>query len=179
MDIYVFLELYDEVFQMWALSRMKSWILYRLRSAQKYPHFEGFSIDQTGWLKFRIFYHIWTHFGYYMCITCRRLQSVGRFRERFIPKQSLSIFKVVIFKWNLTIIVLITKERWIMVCFSVIETQRKVQRSTQEAQRSTSLLGIWNVSNYIYSKVWPRNFLEDCLSQNRADCASEDCLSHR
>ena len=63
MDIYVFLELYDEVFQMWALSRMKSWILYRLRSAQKYPHFEGFSIDQTGWLKFRIFYHIWTHFG--------------------------------------------------------------------------------------------------------------------
>ena len=24
MDIYVFLELYDEVFQMWALSRMKS-----------------------------------------------------------------------------------------------------------------------------------------------------------
>ena len=115
----------------------------------------------------------------YMCITCRRLQSVGRFRERFIPKQSLSIFKVVIFKWNLTIIILITKERWIMVCFSVIETQRKVQRSTQAAQRSTSLLGIWNVSNYIYPKVWPRNFLEDCLSQNRADCASEDCLSHR
>ena len=109
----------------------------------------------------------------------RRLQSVGRFRERFIPKQPLSIFKVVIFKWNLTIIVLITKERWIMVCFSVIETQRKLQRSTQAAQRSTSLLGIWNVSNYIYSKVWPRNFLEDCLSQNRADCASEDCLSHR
>ena len=87
-----------------------------------------------------------------MCITCRRLQSVGRFRERFIPKQSLSIFKVVIFKWNLTIIVLITKERWIMVCFSVIETQRKLQRSTQAAQRSTSLLGIWNVSNYIIQK---------------------------
>ena len=41
------------------------------------------------------------------------------------------------------------------------------------------LLGIWNVSNYIYSKVWPRNFLEDCLSQYRADCASEGCLSHR
>ena len=77
-----------------------------------------------------------------MCITCRRLQSVGRFRERFMPKQSLSIFKLVIFKWNLTIIVLITKERWIMVCFSVIETKRKVQRSTQAAQRSTSLLGI-------------------------------------
>ena len=77
-----------------------------------------------------------------MCITCRRLQSVGRFRERFMPKQSLSIFKLVIFKWNLTIIILITKERWIMVCFSVIETQRKVQRSTQAAQPSTSLLGI-------------------------------------
>ena len=29
-----------------------------------------------------------------------------------------------------------------MVCFSVIETQRKLQRSTQAAQRSTSLLGI-------------------------------------
>ena len=32
-------------------------ILYRLRSTQKYPHFEDFFIDQR-WLKFRIFYHI-------------------------------------------------------------------------------------------------------------------------
>ena len=29
-----------------------------------------------------------------------------------------------------------------MVCFSVIETQRKVQRSTQAAQRSTSVVKI-------------------------------------
>ena len=40
-------------------SKMKSWILYRLRSTQKYPHFEDFFIDQR-WLKFRIFYHIST-----------------------------------------------------------------------------------------------------------------------
>ena len=38
-------------------SKMKSWILYRLRSTQKYPHFEDFFIDQR-WLKFRIFYHV-------------------------------------------------------------------------------------------------------------------------
>ena len=38
---------------------MKSRILYRLRSTQKYPHFEDFFIDQR-WLKFRIFYHIST-----------------------------------------------------------------------------------------------------------------------
>ena len=37
--------------------KMKSWILCRLRSTQKYPHFEDFFIDQR-WLKFRIFYHI-------------------------------------------------------------------------------------------------------------------------
>ena len=40
-------------------SKMKSWILYRLRSTQKYPHFEDFFVDQR-WLKFRIFYHIST-----------------------------------------------------------------------------------------------------------------------
>ena len=40
-------------------SKMKSWILYRLRSTQKYPHFEDFFIEQR-WLKFRIFYHIST-----------------------------------------------------------------------------------------------------------------------
>ena len=40
-------------------SKMKSRILYRLRSTQKYPHFEDFFIDQR-WLKFRIFYHIST-----------------------------------------------------------------------------------------------------------------------
>ena len=37
--------------------KMKSWILCRLRSTQKYPHFEDFFIDQRR-LKFRIFYHI-------------------------------------------------------------------------------------------------------------------------
>ena len=40
-------------------SKMKSWILHRLRSTQKYPHFEDFFIEQK-WLKFRIFYHIST-----------------------------------------------------------------------------------------------------------------------
>ena len=40
-------------------SKMKSWILYRLRTTQKYPHFEDFFIEQR-WLKFRIFYHIST-----------------------------------------------------------------------------------------------------------------------
>ena len=34
--------------------KMKSWILCRLRSTQKYPHFEDFFIDQRR-LKFRIF----------------------------------------------------------------------------------------------------------------------------
>ena len=29
------------------------------------------------------------------------------------------------------------------------------------------------------SVFWPGNFLEDCLSQYRVDCASENCLSHR
>ena len=38
-------------------SKMKSWILYRLRSTQKYPLFEDFFTDQR-WLKFCIFYHI-------------------------------------------------------------------------------------------------------------------------
>ena len=40
-------------------SKMKSWILYRLRSTQKYPHFEDFFIDQR-WLKFCIFNDIST-----------------------------------------------------------------------------------------------------------------------
>ena len=29
------------------------------------------------------------------------------------------------------------------------------------------------------SIFWPGNFLDDCLSQYRVDCASENCLSHR
>ena len=29
------------------------------------------------------------------------------------------------------------------------------------------------------SVFWPGTFLEDCLSQHRVDCVSEDCLSHR
>ena len=39
--------------------KLRSWILYRLRSTQKYPHFEDFFIEQR-WRKFRIFYHIST-----------------------------------------------------------------------------------------------------------------------
>ena len=38
-------------------SKMKSSILYRLRSTQKYPLFEDFFTHQR-WLKFCIFYHI-------------------------------------------------------------------------------------------------------------------------
>ena len=37
--------------------------------------------------------------------------------------------------------------------------------------------------NFIYSKeqisILARKFLDDCLSQYRVDCASENCLSHR
>ena len=74
-----------------------------------------------------------------------------------------------------------------MVCFSVIGTQRKVPRSMQEAQpwgkqacpefekETSETLFIQNNR----SVFWPGNFLEDCLSQYGADCASENCLSHR
>ena len=58
-----------------------------------------------------------------------------------MPKQSLCIFKEVIFKRNLTIIILIrTRSGKLTVCFSVIGTQTKaVPRSMQAAQRGTTL----------------------------------------
>ena len=99
--------------QMWTscdhFSKIKSWILYRLRSTQNYPHFEDFFIDQR-WLKFRIFDHNSTPCvidNVWLCKVRWKLQSVEHFRERFIPKQSLCIFKVFIFKRNLIIIILI------------------------------------------------------------------------
>ena len=72
-----------------------------------------------------------------------------------------------------------------MVCFSVIGTQRKVPRSMQAAQRKQACSEFEKeTSETLFiqknrSVFWPRNFLEDCLSQYRVDCASENCLSHR
>ena len=72
-----------------------------------------------------------------------------------------------------------------MVCFSVIGTQRKVPRSIQtenvkqvcsEFEKETSETLFIQKNRSVF---WPGNFLEDCLSQYRVDCASEDCLSHR
>ena len=72
-----------------------------------------------------------------------------------------------------------------MVCFSVIGTQRKVPRSMQAAQRKQACSEFEKeTSETLFiqknrSVLWPGNFLGDCFSQYRVDCASEDCLSHR
>ena len=72
-----------------------------------------------------------------------------------------------------------------MVCFSVIGTQRKVPRSMQAAQRKQAYSEFKKErSETLFfqknrSVFWPGNFFEDCLSQYRVDCASENCLSHR
>ena len=72
-----------------------------------------------------------------------------------------------------------------MVCFSVIGTQRTVSRSMQaenvkqvcsEFEKETSETLFIQKNR---SVLWPGNFLGDCFSQYRVDCASEDCLSHR
>ena len=67
-----------------------------------------------------------------------------------------------------------------MVCFSVIGTQRKVRRSIQtenveqvcsEFEKETSETLFIQKNR---SVLWPGDFPEDCLSQYRVDCASED-----
>ena len=59
-----------------------------------------------------------------------------------------------------------------MVCFSVIGIQRKVPRSMKEKHKKP----------YLFKRTDQysgQDFLEDCLSQYRVDCTSENCLSHR
>ena len=69
-------------------SKMKSWILYRLRSTQKYPRFEEF-FYRPKMAEICIFYHISTPYVIiYVYKAWWRLQSVGCFQERFMPKQN-------------------------------------------------------------------------------------------
>ena len=78
---------------------MKSWILYRLRSFQKYPHFEDFFVDQR-WLN--ILYHISTPC---LIIYDKYVQSLLKATIRWaLYAEAIT---VVIFKRNLTIIILI------------------------------------------------------------------------
>ena len=64
-----------------------------------------------------------------------------------------------------------------MVCFSVIGTQRKVPRSIQtenvkqvcsEFEKETSETLFIQKNRSVF---WPGNFLGDCFSQYRVDCA--------
>ena len=118
-------------------SKMKSWILYRLRSTQKYSRFEEF-FYRPKMAEICIFYHISTPYVIiYVYKAWWRLQSVGCFQERFMPKQNKHA------------------QNW-----------KKKYHKTLFSQTKGSVF-------------WQGNFLEDYLSQNRIDCASEDCLSHR
>ena len=69
-------------------SKMKSWILYRLRSTQRYPRFEEF-FYRPKMAEICIFYHISTPCVIiYVYKAWWRLQSVGCFQEHFMPKQN-------------------------------------------------------------------------------------------
>ena len=84
-------------------SKTKSWILYRLTSTHI---LKTFLSTKDGW-NFLSFITFQRQCVIIICKACWRLQSVGRIQERSMPKQSLCIFKVVIFNRNLTIIILI------------------------------------------------------------------------
>ena len=70
------------------------------------------------------------------------------------------------------------------LCFSEKGTQTKAPRSKRHNRKQTCSEIEKEISETLFiqknrSVLWPGNFLEDCLSQYRVDCASEDCLSHR
>ena len=108
-----------------------------------------------------------------------------------MPKQSLCIFKVVIFKRNLTIIILIRtrsgKYYRVFQCDRNPDkgaTQHASGTTRHNAKQACSEIEKKYISETLFiqknrSVFWPGNFLEDCLSQYRVDCASENCLSHR
>ena len=83
-------------------SKMKSWILYRLRSTQKYPHFEEFFIEQR-WLKFRIFDHMIDNTDNVCAKSAEGYNLLGAFESALYRSNHL----VVIFEKNLAIIILI------------------------------------------------------------------------
>ena len=91
-----------------------------------------------------------------------------------MPKQSLCIFKVVIFKRNLTIIILI-RTRSGEYC-RVFQCDRNPDKGATQHASSTTLNKPAQKLKKIYisetlfiqknrSVFWPGNFLEHCLSQ--------------
>ena len=102
-----------------------------------------------------------------------------------MPKQSLCIFIVVIFKRNLTIIILIRTRSG--KYYRVFQCDRNPDKGATQHASGTKLNKPAQklkkkMSETLFiqknrSVFWPGNFLEDCVSQYRVD--SEDCLSHR
>ena len=97
-----------------------------------------------------------------------------------MPKQSLCIFIMVIFKRNLTIIILIRTRSGKYYHVFQCDRNQAARRGTTLNKPAQKLKK--NISETLFiqknrSVFWPGNFLEDCVSQYRVD--SEDCLSHR
>ena len=88
-----FFGLYVEIFQM-LTSRQQNEVL-NIAQAKKYPELPT-KVTEI-WYILSDFNAMCDNIWVIMGKVCWRLQSVGRFRERFIPKQSLCTFKVAIF----------------------------------------------------------------------------------
>ena len=98
-----------------------------------------------------------------------------------MPKQSLCIFKVVIFEVPRSMgYSFMLRLHQIDLLFHIIVMQRaSCTTLNKPAQNWKKKYHKTLFSQKKGSVFWQGNFLEDYLSQYRIDCASEDCLSHR